>query len=157
MGYEKDRKKRNKKLKRQIKKYIRLGLSILIVFLLLWWLLHFVGDMQSTIIGLQETVNQQGSEIANLKGQLSASVAENENLKVKINGLTQYIVDLKEQSISQYTPSVDLGESEEIEKDNTIVGKEKVAVIGGVPVLVGLYAIMKRIVSPGVSNFMGGM
>lgn len=76
-----------------IRRFIKYGLAIAFIALLIWLLLHMFDEFQSTIVGLQEQINQQNTQITDLKAQLQTSLDTNTQLQVKINGLQEYIVD----------------------------------------------------------------
>jgi regulator of replication initiation timing len=168
MAYIKNRNKRKKKLRRWLKRYFKRGLIVTFIALILWLLFHMFGDMQSTIVGLQDQVNQQNINIGQLQGQLQTSLETNTQLKVKINGLTEYIVDqnnvihdLKEQinqPVKEFNPAQPkLGGGVQIEPENTPI-KDTLKEVGPgmllVPII-GALELGRRIIIPG-GGLMGG-
>jgi len=113
MGYVRGQKKRKKHMRKWVRKFIKWGLVIAFVAFLVWWLLHMIGDLQGTIIGLEDQINKQNIELNHMQKQLQEVIQENHQLKVKINGISEYIVD--QNNVIQDVPS-----QPELENPNTI-------------------------------------
>lgn len=131
MGYIRDQKKRKKCMRKWIRKFIKWGLIIAFVAFLIWWLLHMLGDLQGSIIGLEDQINKQNIELNNIHDQLQETLQENHQLKVKINGISEYIVDQDNvihdlqgqlnQPNGEYTaPEPKLGDANIIEQPNAV-------------------------------------
>lgn len=163
--YIRDRRKRGKKLAEWMNKFIKIGLLVTFLALVIWWLLHMFGDMQDMITTLQDQANQQNLQINELQSNLQATVQENSQLKIKINGLEQYVVeqneviqDLKGQlnqpSKEFNTVQPQLGEDQTSESKPGPGEIISPAIL--VPVIIGAFEIGRRLISPG-SMIFGGM
>jgi len=151
-------KEKGKELSKWVARFIRYGLIIAIVALIIWLLLQ-IGEMHSTIIGLQEQITNQNIQIQDLQGDLKTALNTNTQLQVKINGLHEYIVDqnnvihhLKEQ-VQLNQPQVEPHEQVEPKVNQThqmpslsdVVKNPSIMVP---PLIIGGMEVGRRLLSP---------